>query len=29
MFIESSQVISGLDRKGSLDIYTPVFKKNT
>lgn len=29
MFVESSQVISGLDRKGSLDIYTPVFKKNT
>ena len=29
MFIESSQLISGLDRKGSLDIYTPVFKKNT
>ena len=29
MFIESNQLISGLDRKGSLDIYTPVFKKST
>ena len=27
MFIESNQTISGLDRKGSLDIYTPIFKK--
>lgn len=28
MFIESSQAVDGLDRKGSLDIYTPVFKKD-
>ena len=29
MFVESSQVEEGLDRKGSLDIYTPVFNKDT
>ena len=28
MFIESNQLVEGLDRKGSLDIYTPVFKKD-
>ena len=29
MFIESNQMVSGLDRKGSLDIYTPIFSKGT
>ncbi len=29
MFIESNQLIEGLDRKGALDIYTPIFSKDT